>query len=160
MKVYNLGLIAASLVLVACEGQGTPEASTTANDTVAAVTVQPASTRGLKIQTGPALADNAPDFATLYPEAELVRPALNASENNRLGGMAEFVTDASVDEVITHYRQLAETAGLAVVMEMNQGNARAIGARDNKHSDLQIVASPDEDQRTSVQLTWQAPKAS
>ena len=55
------------------------------------------------------------------------------------------------------YRQRAEQAGLASIMAMNQGEARAYGAaaRDRRAS-LQVVAAPGEDGLTSVQLSWSA----
>ena len=75
----------------------------------------------------------APAFAALYPEA-------------------------APEAVVAFYRQRAEAAGLAPVMAMNQGEARAYGAAARKENGatLQVVASPGEGGLTSVQLSWSA----
>ncbi|MNO07877.1 hypothetical protein D3C81_2302640 [compost metagenome] len=69
-----------------------------------------------------------------------------------------FTTDAAPDAVVAFYRQRAEAAGLAPVMAMNQGEARAYGAAARKENGatLQVVAAPGEGGLTSVQLTWSA----
>ena len=65
---------------------------------------------------------------------------------------------AAPDAVVAFYRQRAEAAGLAPVMAMNQGEARAYGAaaRTANGATMQVVASPGEGGLTSVQLTWSA----
>ena len=69
-----------------------------------------------------------------------------------------FATDAEPDAVVAFYRQHAEAAGLTSVMGMNHGDARAYGAAGPQPNgaSLQVVASPGEADRTSVQLTWNA----
>ena len=54
------------------------------------------------------------------------------------------------------YRQRAEAAGLASVMAMNTGEARAYGAAagDGSGKLLHVVATPVEGGPTSVQLDW------
>lgn len=157
MKAYVtvLGMVFAA-GLAACEGQNAPEADP-------AVTVHPdrsaaaAPASGPETQAGLALVNGAPVYATLYPDAVLSKPVLRAHEAGQAGGIAEFTTPASADVVIAHYRQLAESEGLRTVMEMNQGDARAIGARGERGSEFQVVAAPVENGITSVQLTWQDP---
>lgn len=151
-----------SLVLVACtndtnspsvEAQAEPAAQTTDTDTVTKKT----STALEDLKTGEPLASNAPLYASLYPEATLSSPAVQATHNGNNGGMAEFTTQASPEQIMVHYRELAEASGLSPIMEMNQGSARAFGARSDDGSELQVVAAPvGEEELTSVQLTWQA----
>jgi cytochrome c1 len=100
----------------------------------------------------------APAFAALYPGAQADGPATVANGPTGPGGLITFTTDAGPDAVVAFYRQRAEAAGLAPVMAMNQGEARAYGAaaRKDNGASLQVVASPGEGGRTSVQLTWSA----
>ncbi|MGH7021010.1 MAG: hypothetical protein ACREEY_14075 [Brevundimonas sp.] len=102
--------------------------------------------------------DGAPIFAALYPGAQADAPATVASGPTGPGGLITFTTDAAPDAVIAFYRERAEAAGLAPVMAMNQGEARAYGAaaRKTDGATLQVVASPGEGGVTSVQLTWSA----
>ena len=110
--------------------------------------------------TGPVAAptDGAPAFAALYPGAQVDAPATVASGPTGPGGLITFTTDALPEAVIAFYRQRAEAAGLAPVMAMNQGEARAYGAAARKAdgATLQVVAAPGEGGLTSVQLTWSA----
>ena len=100
--------------------------------------------------------DGAPVFAALYPGAQADAPATVASGPTGPGGLITFTTEAAPEAVIAFYRQRAEAAGLAPVMAMNQGEARAYGAAARKENGatLQVVASPGEGGLTSVQLTW------
>lgn len=173
MKVYVTvaTLAAASVLLAACENGSTTEVSVAEAPATAAVEAQPTGqvdtaphraadvAAEVSMETGAALANGAPLFASLYPDAVLSKPVLNATEAGLRGGMAEFTTEATADDVVSYYRQLAESEGLAMVMEMNQGHARAIGARGGEGSELQVVAAPMEDGNTSVQLTWQAARS-
>ena len=107
---------------------------------------------------GAASIDGAPAFAALYPGAQVDAPATVASGPTGPGGLITFTTDALPEAVIAFYRQRAEAAGLAPVMAMNQGEARAYGAAARKAdgATLQVVAAPGEGGLTSVQLTWSA----
>ncbi len=102
------------------------------------------------------LANNAPVFATLYPDAKLTQPVVVAHDHGTAGGIAEFTTVDTPEMVMEHYRQLADSSGLQPVMAMNQGTARAFAAKSSQGAELQVVASSSEDGKTSVQLTWQA----
>ena len=103
-------------------------------------------------------APGAPAFAVLYPGAAVEEPATTAVGPDGEGGLVTFATDAAPDAVVAFYRQHAEAAGLTSVMGMNQGDARAYGAAGAQPNgaSLQVVASPGETDRTSVQLTWNA----
>ncbi|WP_461343687.1 hypothetical protein [Brevundimonas sp. GN22] len=160
MKPFgNLLLTAvAGIGLVACDGSSGTVAAP-ADEVVAgeAVDIAPAGSQGGASSTsGTPLASGAPKFATLYPEAELSQPVVQANGADGPGGLAEFVTPATPDEVVAHYRKLAGDAGLKPVMSMNQGNARAFAALNNEGAEVQVVASPDETGATSVQLTWKS----
>lgn len=103
-------------------------------------------------------APDAPAFAVLYPDAVVEEPATTAVGPDGEGGLVTFATEAEPDAVVAFYREHAEAAGLTSVMGMNQGDARAYGAADVQPNgaSLQVVASPGEADRTSVQLTWNA----
>ncbi|CAN5196920.1 hypothetical protein BH10PSE1_BH10PSE1_10380 [soil metagenome] len=103
-----------------------------------------------------AIAADAPDFAAVYPEADVQGDPLIATSDAGPGGIVTFTTDASPDAVIAFYRQKAEAAGLAMIMSLNTGDARAYGAQKQANgARVEVIASPVED-RTSVQLTWSA----
>lgn len=109
------------------------------------------------LPSGPAAAVDAPDFAVLYPGSELDAPAVTASGPAGPGGMVTYTVQADPDSIIAFYRRHAEAAGLASVMAMNQGEARAYGAaKPDEGANLQVVASPTEGGQTSVQLSWTA----
>ena len=101
-------------------------------------------------------ASNAPAFATLYPGAALSQPVVTARGPDGPGGIAEFTTSATPDEVISFYRDAAAKTGLKPVMSMNQGDARAFAALNSAGAEVQVVASPNSEGATSVQLTWKA----
>lgn len=162
MKPFGNFLLTAlaATALAACDGSAdrtaTPAADALSDSEVAAPadgTIGTVPTEAA-VPTGERLADGAPTFATLYPEATLDQPVVLANGAEGPGGLAEFTTAASPDDVIDHYRRLADSAGLKPVMAMNQGNARAFAALDPAGAEVQVVASPDEAGATSVQLTW------
>lgn len=97
-----------------------------------------------------------PQFAAVYPNAEIEGDPLTAAGPAGPGGVVTFLTDAQPETVIAFYRERAEAAGLATMMSLNQGEARAYGAQKQATgASLNVVAAPSET-RTSVQLTWSA----
>lgn len=152
-------LVATAVFAVSCDSAPSPAAAPAAGSTAATAgsdEVEKANAAPTDIKAGTALANGAPPFASLYPDAVLDQPVLTAVQAGRPGGIAQFTTSASATEVIHHYRQLADNDGLQVVMQMDQGNARAFSARSVQGAELQVVASPVDGGDTSVQLTWQA----
>jgi hypothetical protein len=165
-----LALSATALVAVSCERKAeTKEEAAAAASAPGSVTI-PAPERSTAAESGavteapaapatPAApaAPGAPAFAVLYPGASLDEPAVTASGPAGPGGLVTYTTDADPDAVIAFYRARAEAAGLASVMAMNQGEARAYGAAGTDiGSNLQVVAAPTETGETSVQLSWSA----
>ena len=159
--------VAFTVGLTGCDGrsEAAPETESpaampeSAPADIAPVAAAPAAAEAVA-PTGPAAApaDGAPAFAALYPGAQVDAPATVASGPTGPGGLITFTTDATPETVIAFYRQRAEAAGLAPVMAMNQGEARAYGAAARKAdgATLQVVAAPGEGGLTSVQLTWSA----
>ena len=99
-----------------------------------------------------------PAFAAIYPGGEIEGQPTLAGGPSGPGGLVTFTTEATPDDVVKFYRERAEAAGLAPVMSMNQGDARAYGAAQAAtDASVQVVASPAEDgDATSVQLSWSA----
>ena len=143
--------MAAALGLAACDGAGNDTPPPTAVETQ---TDEAEETASAPAQQGTALAAGAPGYASLYPEAELSRPVVMADGPSGPGGTAEFTTTASPDDVVAFYREHAQQNGLKPVMAMSQGEARAFAARNNQNDEIQVVASPDGEGTTSVQLNW------
>ncbi|CAN5427034.1 hypothetical protein BH09PSE1_BH09PSE1_19060 [soil metagenome] len=97
-----------------------------------------------------------PDFAAVYPDGKIEGEPLTATSESGPGGVVTFTTDAKPDTVVAFYRERAEAAGLATMMSLNQGEARAYGAlKQASGATVNVVASPLAD-KTSVQLTWSA----
>ena len=149
----------AALALAGCS-QGT------ADEAPAAAEAAPAADAAAPAAAAPAVAagaatpaaPGAPAFAVVYPGGAAEGPATVARGPDGPGGILSFTTDATPDAVIDFYRQRAEAAGLASVMAMNTGDARAYGAAasDGSGKLLRVVATPVEDGPTSVQLDWTA----
>ncbi|MEQ7156495.1 hypothetical protein [Brevundimonas aurifodinae] len=146
--------------LGACKGADTPDqtpAPVTA-ETGAPASTDPVSANAPQVSADPAalpIAEGAPSFAVLYPGGSVEGEPVIATGSAGPGGLVTYLTDAAPEAVIAFHRQKAEAAGLASVMAMNQGEARAYGAaRDGDN--LQVVASPTPEGRTSVQLSWSA----
>lgn len=156
--------VAFTVGLTGCDGRSEAapeiEASAATQGTLPAdgvAVVQAAPESAIAVADAAAI-DGAPAFAALYPGAQADGPATVASGPTGPGGLITFTTDAAPDAVVAFYRQRAEASGLAPVMAMNQGEARAYGAaaRQENGASLQVVAAPGEGGLTSVQLTWSA----
>jgi hypothetical protein len=97
-----------------------------------------------------------PAYSEIYPGAVAEQPAVAADGAAGPGGMVTFVAEAAPDAVVDFYRQRAEAAGLASMTALSQGETRAYGAAGDNGAAVQVVAAPDGEGRTSVQLTWSA----
>ena len=149
----------AALALAGCSQAPADEAPAAAEAAPAADAAAPAAaTRAAPASAAAPAAPGAPGFAVVYPGGAAQGPATVARGPDGPGGILSFTTDATPDAVIDFYRQRAEAAGLASVMAMNTGDARAYGAAasDGSGKLLRVVATPVEDGPTSVQLDWTA----
>jgi len=149
----------AALALAGCSQAPADEAPAAAEvapsaDAAAPAAAAPSVAAGAATPAAP----GAPAFAVVYPGGATEGPATVARGPDGPGGILSFTTDATPDAVIDFYRQRAEAAGLASVMAMNTGDARAYGAAasDGSGKLLRVVATPVEDGPTSVQLDWTA----
>lgn len=152
-------VLALSVGLAACDDRSEAAPEIEAHRALAAAadaSTPPATSPAPVLDSADTAIDGAPAFAALYPGAQTDGAPVAASGPDGPGGLVIFTTEASPDAVIDFYRQRAERAGLAPVMAMNQGDARAYGAaaRAEKGASLQVVAAPGQDGLTSVQLTW------
>jgi hypothetical protein len=144
----------ATLAIAGCSQPPADEApeAVAAAEAAAPVVAAPTETVAMAAPASP----GAPTFAVVYPGGEIDGPATVARGPDGPGGILSFTTDATPDAVVDFYRQRAEAAGLASVMAMNTGDARAYGAAagDGSGKLLRVVATPIEDGPTSVQLDW------
>ena len=164
-RCVAIGVLAFSIGLAACDGpaasQGEEAAARSFEPDAASAAASDAPATASTGGGSPASAGairGAPAFAVVYPGAQADGAPIAANGPSGPGGLITFSTDADPEAVVAFYRQRAEQAGLASIMAMNQGEARAYGAAasgDNGAS-LQVVASPGEDGLTSVQLSWSA----
>jgi hypothetical protein len=159
-RIFAGSAVLAALALAACGGDDEPKAPAAGEVTTEAVssagTEDAASPSPAQAET-PA-APNAPDFAVLYPDATIVKPAVTAQGPAGPGGILDFTTTADPDVVVTFYRERAEASGLATIASMNQGGTRAYSAGDGTSGGklLSVIATPSEDGPTNVQLSWTA----
>ena len=152
--------VALTLGVAACEsGDGDAEASA-ASSVVAA---SPASATAVATEaptpltTAEPLVAGAPVFAVLYPGGAVEGEPTTTEGPAGNGRLVTFTTNDDPEAVVAFYRQRAEAAGLASVMSMNQGEARAYGAVHSAGgARVEVVASPEETGLTSVQLSWSA----
>lgn len=104
----------------------------------------------------------APDFAVIYPGGEIqgdvtFSPGGSGAVGSGPGGIVTFITASTPAQVVGFYRQRAEAAGLSSVMAMSQGDTQAYGAHSpGTGANLSVVASVNDDDQTSVQLSWSA----
>jgi len=149
----------AALALAGCSQAPADEAPAAAEAAPAADAAAPAAAApAVAAGTATPAAPGAPAFAVVYPGGATQGPATVARGPDGPGGILSFTTEATPDAVVDFYRQRAEAAGLASVMAMNTGDARAYGAAasDGSGKLLRVVATPVEDGPTSVQLDWTA----
>lgn len=162
-RVIAVAALTTALALAGC-GQAPAEDAAAADGAavdaldVAAAEAPPAPATARASGTATSAAPGAPAFAVVYPDAAVSGPATVAQGPDGPGGILSFTTEATPDAVIAFYRQRAEAGGLATVMAMNQGDARAYGAaaQDGSGQLLRVIATPVEDGPTSVQLDWTA----
>jgi len=147
----------AAMAMAGCSQAPADEAPDAAEAVAAADAAVPAAAAPAESSAGatPA-APGAPAFAVVYPGGVALGPVTVARGPDGPGGILSFTTEATPDAVVAFYRQRAEAAGLASVMAMNTGEARAYGAAagDGSGKLLHVVATPVEDGPTSVQLDW------
>lgn len=161
-RCVAIGVLAFSIGLAACDSpaasRGEEAAAPSIEADAGAASTSDADAPAPTTAEAAGLIDGAPPFAALYPGAEADGAPIVANGPSGPGGLITFSTDAEPETVVAFYRQRAEKAGLASIMAMNQGEARAYGAAASgeRGASLQVVASPGEDGLTSVQLSWSA----
>ena len=152
--------LVAAMALAGCSppaGEAAPAAAEAEPAAEAAAPAAAAPAESPAAAAAPA-APGAPAFAVVFPGGTAQGPVTVARGPDGPGGILTFTTDATPDAVVAFYRQRAEAAGLASVMAMNTGDARAYGAAagDGSGKVLHVVATPVEGGPTSVQLDWTA----
>lgn len=160
-RTLAVAALMAAMALAGCSQAPADEAPALAEAAPAADAAAPAADAVASTESTGAVtpaAPGAPAFAVVYPGGAAQGPATVARGPDGPGGILSFTTEATPDAVIDFYRQRAEAAGLASVMAMNTGDARAYGAAasDGSGKLLRVVATPVEDGPTSVQLDWTA----
>lgn len=152
-RAPTIAAIALATGLMACDNSDAPAKAEAASAQPASVETAARTTTDAPLER---VSEQAPAFASLYPGATMIQSVSAQDSSDGLGGIAEFSTSASPDDIINHYRDLTGDNGLNPVMTMNQGNARAFAAINDAGAELQVVASQNEDGNTTVQLTWKA----
>jgi hypothetical protein len=167
MKTQGFLAGAALLALAACGGNDASEASRGEGEEVASgtvatddgdasysvrqdgenstVTVTGPDGQTGKFVSGSGAADFLPDFAPLYPGAQVTGGAGGDSEGG-LGGMVSFETADAAEKVVAWYKEQAGKAGMKVAAEMTMGDSRMLAAQDEaKGHSFQVQMSPKEE---------------
>jgi hypothetical protein len=154
--------LATAMTVIGCQKADEAEPAATAEaadaaaaDVAAAAPAVPAAASAAA-RVEPA-APGAPAFAVLYPGATPKGPAVAGQSPAGPGGMLEFTTDATPDQVVAFYRRQAEASGLKSINALNREDARAYAAGDGADGSgklLNVIATPVEGGATDVLLTW------
>ncbi|MBA4805287.1 MAG: hypothetical protein H2038_11595 [Brevundimonas sp.] len=166
-RLFAAAAVSAAMVMTGCDRPAEEPAAPAAADaaTETAATPPPADpgraapAAGAEVAAGPALpaAPGAPAFAVVYPGGVAKSGAVSGQSPAGPGGMLEFTTEATPDEVVAFYRQRAEAAGLKSITSLNRDGARGYAAgdgADGRGQMLNVVATPVEDGPTDVVLSW------
>jgi hypothetical protein len=150
--------ISAAIVMTGCgrnDANDAPAVDATPADgaTEAATAAGPAAPVPADATATPA-ASSAPEFAVIYPGGQPKGPATTAQSPAGPGGILDFTTEASPDEVVAFYRQRAEATGLKPINAMSRDDARGYAAGDGSGRLLNVVATPIDGGLTDVQLSW------
>ncbi len=148
-----------SAVLSAC-GEAKPDtdaAAAEAASTEAADASPAAAAPAAASEPAAPASSGAPAFAVLYPGAEADNPATLGANGADRGGMIDFTTDASAEQVVAFYKARAAASGLETKVSMNQegGVENYAAGHPSNGAMLTVVATPV-DGRTSVNLSWSA----
>ena len=152
--------LATAMMVVGCQNADEPaqtiEAPATAAD-VATDAAAPAAPNASPLARATPAAMGAPAFAVIYPGGAPKSAATAGQSPAGPGGMLEFTTEGTPDQVIDFYRQRAEAAGLKPISMMNRDDARGYSAGDGADGSgklLNVIATPVEGGSTDVLLTW------
>lgn len=148
----------AAIVMTGCnrgeEKAGAPVDATPAEGVSEADAAAGPSQTPTTTETGAPAAAGAPEYAVIYPGGEpkgAVTPGMSPAGP---GGILEFTTDATPDEVVAFYRQRAEASGLKPINSLSRDDARGYSAGDGGAKLLNVVATPVEGGPTDVLLSW------
>lgn len=159
-RMFAVAGLATAMLVTGCQNADDTKATEPAlADAAPAGEARTAEAPAANAAAVPAAAPAAPGaaaFAVLYPGATPKGPATAGQSPAGPGGMLEFTTQATPDEVVAFYRQRAEAAGLKPITTLNRDDARAYSAGDGADGSgklLNVIATPV-DGATDVLLTW------
>lgn len=148
--------ISAAIVMTGCgrnDANEAPAVDATPADGVTEATAAAGPAAPADASATPAASD-APEFAVIYPGGQAKGPATTARSPAGPGGILDFTTAATPDEVVAFYRERAEATGLKPINAMNREDARGYAAGDSSGRLLNVVATPVDGGPTDVQLSW------
>lgn len=86
--------------------------------------------------------DLLPGF-TIYPGAEVISNTV-INQNDGQGILVSLKSSDSVEDMVSHYRQQAEAAGVAIAMEMKTGEMQMVGGESEGGLTFSFTATPAE----------------
>jgi hypothetical protein len=155
MRLVIAAVAMAALSLAACgkkEDSGKPTVSVTPGG----YTVKGAD-GSIVTGGGAALAARMPDFAPVYPGAEIKASSATTSGEDQVGSVT-FTSTAQPQAVVDFYKQKATAAGFDTAAEANVGVGLMYAATDKaSRRNLQIIVTTEGGGSTAV-LSWSTPK--
>lgn len=105
------------------------------------------------MRAGAQVRPNLPQGWTIYPDAT-IENAINVDQADGSGTMVRMLADATMDEVIDHYRGQAEATGYSIDLDLTTATSRVIGGKKPDGSTFSVSVTPGADgSPASIQLT-------
>ena len=123
-----------------------------------AVPAAPATPDGPTAPPVPTVTANTPDYAPLYPGANVKATSTTTADDHQVGSVT-YLTAASPRAVIDFYKPRVTAAGFTTSADANIGVGLMYAATDPvKARTLQVIAT-SEKAGTAVVLSWTTPKS-
>lgn len=90
-----------------------------------------------------------PDGYTLFPGAKVMSNVEADGDGGKVN-MILFQTEASPEDLESHYRKEAEAAGVKIELQMTMENGRVIGGKTPDGSNFALTANSDGQQTTAT----------
>ncbi|WP_298334313.1 hypothetical protein [uncultured Erythrobacter sp.] len=107
----------------------------------------------VSMRTNTETPDSLPAGFTLFSGAEVLSNTI-IDQGDTKGSLTTFRTDETPDEIVAHYREEAEDAGITIQIETSMNGGKMIGGENEQTgTTFSVSAFPDDDGIVTGQLT-------
>ncbi|WP_298303904.1 hypothetical protein [uncultured Erythrobacter sp.] len=107
----------------------------------------------VSMRTNTETPDSLPAGLTLFSGAEVLSNTI-IDQGDTKGSLTTFRTDETPDEIVAHYREEAEDAGITIQIETSMNGGKMIGGENEQTgTTFSVSAFPDDDGIVTGQLT-------